>query len=149
MKIRLPAAVALVALLLTACDEMMQPSIPQVAGTYNGTLTILVPDLGISEQLAMRMSVEQSGSRITASGAFTYQGAASTFVWPGTIDETGLFTGDSSGGPIDPASLDTDLCGRIQPISARLTFSGRRAVFSALLRASQCGLISYDAILTR
>ena len=148
MIVRALVVAAVVVVALAGCDEMMTGGVPRVAGTYTGTLTFAALDYGLSDSAPMQMSVEQSGSRVTATATWTYQGAMSGFALRGTIDETGFFTGDRRE-PVDPALLDTALCGRLQPVSASLTFSGRRAVFGMVIRGELCGLFTYDATLTR
>ncbi len=144
---RLIVAVATAATILSACSSATTAGgFPRVEGTYNGTLTASAVDLGIAEQAPMRLLVEQDGERVTASGLLDDQGSTVAFVLTGSIDKTGHFTSDNQAAP---GVLDTSLCGRIRPISGSLTFSGRKAVLAILVDTELCGLISYNAELTR
>ena len=146
--IRLAAGAVLVsAALLAGCSAATpKGGIPPVAGNYRGSMSISAPDLFVSLDAPMRMFVEQSGARVTASGTVSIEGSESTFVWVGSIDETGLFSSDETEAP---SALDTSLCGEVQVARARLTFTGRRAVLSSIVDTARCGPISYDATLTR
>ena len=141
-------AVLAAAVLLAGCSAATpKGSIPQVAGNYSGKMTVSAPTLLTSPvEFPMRMAVEQSGARVTASGTLTIQGSESTFVWVGTIDETGLFTPDQAQ---TPGALDTSFCGAVQTVTNRLTFTGRRAVLSLVVNTGTCGPIDYSATLTR
>ena len=141
-------AVLATAVLLAGCSAATSKGgIPQVAGNYSGKMTVSAPTLLASQvEFPMRMAVEQSGTRVTASGTLTIQGSESTFVWVGTIDETGLFTPDEAQAP---GALDTSLCGAVQVVTNRLAFTGNRAVLALIMNTAACGLIDYSASLAR
>ena len=113
-----PARILLVAVCLTAApgcdwlDELTGPSVPNVAGTYTGPLTVEVTAgaLTVAAAGSMTLAVEQDGDQVTMSGSLTIEGDTETIdAAPGTIDGAGLWT------PADEASagfaVDDDGCG--------------------------------------
>ena len=147
--VKLVVAVVVAATTLSTCSSAITAGgFPRVEGTYTGTMNVSVIDFGIFEKIPMRLSVEQDGQRVKASGVLDPQGVQSTFVLTGTIDKTGNFTSDNQRRTA-PDFIDTALCGKIVPLSGSLAFSGRKAFLGIVLNSETCGLISYDAELTR
>ena len=146
--VKLVVAAIVAATILSACSSATTAGgFPRVEGTYTGMMNISAIDFGISENFPMRLTVEQDGQQVTASGVLEFQGEQSTFVLTGTIDKTGNFTSYNQG--TAPGFIDTALCGRIVQLSGSLAFSGRKAFFEMVLNSQTCGLISYGAELTR
>ena len=122
-------------------------SIPNVAGTYSGSVTIT--SSVSSEQLtgSMRMSVVQVGSQLTITVDLTVLGE--TFHAPaytGTINATGFFTPRGDGSAI---SGSTDECGTVKTLRSTLTFSGNTARYVEIITSQHCGNLSASATLSR
>ena len=138
--------------LATGCGDSGNPvgpsptSIPNVAGTYSGSVTATITSPLDSETGSMRMSVVQVGSQLTITGEITFPGE--TFQLPaltGTINATGFFT--ATGGGVTSASSDE--CGTANATSSTLTFSGNTARLVETLTTQYCGNLSVSATLSR
>ena len=66
----------------------------------------------------------------------------------GTIDKTGYFETTRTS-VIDPDALETGVCGSVRAMSGSLTFSNGEARYAATIRYSICGLVTFQATLTR
>ena len=143
------AAVVVAALIAaSACD---MSGIPQVAGTYRGTMTVTFGSA--SAQSEARMVVEQAAAQLTISlSMLSPQGFTGVLpAMSGTLDRTGAFHFEEiAGGASTPSVLTAGACGRFGPgAHLTLTFSGREAHFSMGVDTSRCGPLSIHAILTR
>ena len=79
--VKLILATIVAATILSTCSSAVTAGgFPRVEGTYTGTMNVSVIDFGIFEKIPMRLSVEQDGQRVTASGVLDPQGVQSTFV---------------------------------------------------------------------
>ena len=147
MKTKVASAVICALIAVSACD---MNGVPNVEGTYTGTLTVQFVDAGVGVDGSMRMIVEQAGSNVTISGSVTFGGVTTGLTaLSGTIDATGYFMATRSG-LIDPdAALDTALCGRLHPTTGSLTFSSGEAQYAATAQTDFCGAISFHARLIR
>ena len=143
MKRSTAAAVVLAALALTACD---MTGVPQVEGTYRGTL---VWRLGGSEIMGTStLTVVQSGDQVTVSGSWTVLGLTVDLpAFTGTINRTGNVTGQQSG--LTAAPYSTPECGLFTPVSGDLTFNGRTARLSGITNTERCGVMQITATMTR
>ena len=134
----------------TAPTGFSGSDVPNVAGTYSGTITLTItgapghpPMRGPSRLI---VTVTQSGKEVTLTGTQAWPGESPTLIWDGvrgTIDAVGIFTG--------PDLRDsTDLeCGRVQYRSRRLQFSVGILIFSMVADTSRCGRFEYRGTLTR
>ena len=112
------ARILLVAVCLAAApgcdwlDELTGPSVPDVAGTYTGPLTVEVTAGAVTVSAAgsMTLAVEQAGDQVTISGSLTIEGDTETIdAAPGIIDGAGVWTtaDDASAG----FGVEDDGCG--------------------------------------
>lgn len=123
------------------------PQIPQVAGTYNGQLTLTALATGERFIGSAQMVVRQAGSQLTVSGSMTILGLTTQLsAVTGTINATGFFT--LTGGGFT-GSVDAGECGRLRPLTASLTFSGRTANYVETAETDFCGTFQLTADLTR
>lgn len=148
------AVVVVLSLVFVACDEgggsPASPSsrVPDVAGTYTGTLH-LTSSLGSQQvPLQMRMVVVQSGSQLTITGSVSFGGRRVELpAVTGTINQTGFFTLRSGG--FYGNTADDPECGRITTTSSSLTFSGRNARYQETANTQYCGTLQISGTLTR
>lgn len=132
-------------LLAGACSEITGPSVPDVGGTYTGSLTL--SGGGGSLDGSMRMDVAQAGAELTITGSITFLGE--TVQLPavtGIINETGFFTATAGG---FSSTTSDPQCGTVTTTSATLTFSGDTARLQETASTSFCGNLSMFGTLTR
>ena len=147
-----PTAVVVVCLALVACGEESPtapstPQIPQVAGTYTGSLTLTALATGQRIPGSARMVVRQAGSQLTISGSITMLGLTTQITAvTGTINATGYFSLTSGG---FTGTVDAGECGRLRPLNASLTFAGSTAEYIENLSSTGCGNFQVTASLTR
>ena len=118
--------IALCLLLMVGCvDSPTAPTglgggaVPDVAGTYSGTITLTItgsrrPMRGTS---TLVVTVAQSGNEVTLSGTQRWPGESPILIWDGvrgTIDSLGIFSGPALRDSTDPE------CGRVRYRSRRL-----------------------------
>ena len=142
------ALVAATILIASGCD---MTGVPRVAGTYSGPLSIVAIDAGISGTASMTLTVEQSGTMVTVSGAMTADGITVGIpAMRGTIDATGIFEPTALAG-VSAGALDSSYaaCGTVSGGWLTLTFAGRTAHWSMAASTSRCGTITYTARLVR
>ena len=147
--IRTVLAGVFTALLTSACGESpTAPSsqIPNVAGTYTGSMTILVDGQTLASGTA-RMTVVQAGSQLTISGSLTFSGATVQITAvTGTINRTGFFAParrSFTNRVTDPT------CGAITPVDASLTFAGTTARYVENATTAFCGTWQFSGTLRR
>lgn len=148
---RFPLATALLALLVAACGDggpTAPSAFPQVAGTYNGQITLsssLAPEESLTGQ--MQLVVVQDGEQLTITGSITFFGETTEQpAITGTIDGNGSFTvasGEFAGTDVDPE------CGTSTVTSFTLMFSGSAARLQVTLASGSCGTFTLDGELTR
>ena len=129
----------------TAPSRPLPPPIPQVAGTYTGSLDWTI-DGSLFGQGTARITAVQSGAQITLTavitfGELTQQAPAIT----GTINETGFFTQTST--PRPPA-LKTR-CGTITTTGISINFSGNTLRYLETATTDLCGDWQITGTLTR
>ena len=151
---RRPVAVVVLALVFVACGEgggsPTTPSsrVPDVAGTYTGTLYLTSSRSSQRVPIQMRMVVVQSGSQLTITGSLSFDGRRLDLpAITGTINQTGFFTLTAGGFYGD--TVDDPDCGRITPTSESLTFSGRTARYQETADTQYCGTLQISGTLTR
>ena len=123
------------------------PSIPNVAGTYSGSLTITSSLSADVLTGSARLSVVQAGSQLTITSEITFLGE--TLQLPavtGTINATGFFTATGGGGVTSESSGE---CGTFTTTSSTLTFSGNSARYVETVTTQYCGSLSLAATLFR
>ena len=130
LAVRLVVTLVFTALLTSACGESATaPSsqIPQVAGTYTGSIALSSAGRTLGSGTA-RMTVVQAGSELTITGSVTISGATVQIrAVTGTINRTGFFTParhSFTNRVTDPT------CGTITPVDV-VAFSTYRAVVPA------------------
>jgi hypothetical protein len=114
-------------LALAACDGLTGPSLPEVAGTYTGPVTLGatvvfqgVPDTILANG-SMTVVVEQDVDQVTLSGSMTILGDTESLdTISGTINEAGVWT--ETGAETGAFVFDDDECG--YALSAAVKFSG-------------------------
>ena len=122
----------------------IDPTFPNVAGTYTGPLDLTIA--GLTVTLSARMTVVQSGAQLTITWSALFAGE--TVQLPaitGNINQTGFFTATSG----FSSNIDDPNCGRITTTSSILTFSGNTARYVETATSSFCGNISISGTLTR
>ena len=131
----------------TACDSIVGPSYPDVAGVYTGPLVWSVSASPTPITGTMSINVVQQDDQLTVTGSITVLGTTSQLpAITGTINETGFFTatsGGASGSAPDPT------CGVITTTSSTLNFSGDTARFHETATTDYCGSWAFDATLAR
>ena len=132
-----------------------QPQIPNVAGTYQGPLTITASlDGGVvmlSLSGTMHITVVQAGAQLTISGSTTILDETSALdTVTGTVDATGrvTFPPDSIINAA-PIPMGDDPCGTITPAPTMLTFAGTTAQFLQTATSDSCGSFEVVGTLTR
>ena len=141
--------VLLPVLLAAGCDDFgfWPSSVPQVAGTYNGTLTLTFPPGSDTVTGSMSMVVVQDGERLTITGSMTLLGE--TVEIPpatGTLDRDGRFTvtaGGFAGIMSDPT------CGTVTTTNSTWSFSGSTMQIDESSTTDSCGNVDVAATLTR
>ena len=145
--------ILLLTLLITGCGDdggpvaPSPPQFPQVAGTYNGTLTLTFSLVSDTLTGSMRMVVVQAGSQLTITGSMMFLGE--TVELPavtGTVNETGFFTVTAGG---FSGTVSDETCGTLTTTSATLTFSGSTARITETATTEFCGNIQLSGTLTR
>lgn len=148
---RYPLATTLLALLVAACGDgapTAPSALPQVAGTYNGPITLassLAPQESLTGQ--MRMVVVQDGAQLTITASITLFGETTEQpAITGTLDESGAFTvaaGEFSGAEVDPE------CGTSTLTGFTLMFSDSTARLQVTYSSDSCGTFTLEGELTR
>ena len=137
---------AVVVVVLAACE---MDGVPRVEGTYTGTGTIVYIDFGLTVEASIRMVVEQAGSEVTISGSITIADVTVGLdAVSGTIDKTGFFEVTRTS-VVDPAALDTGVCGRGRAVSGSLAFSNGEVRYTSTVQYVHCGTVTLQATLTR
>lgn len=144
-------------LAFAACGSTTGPSVPEVAGTYTGSLTVEATAVfgGMPETISatgsMRVLVEQDADRVTLSGSITTAGDTESIeAIAGTIDGAGVWTetGSEAGSFLFE---DDDECG--YAASSEVRFSGGSLEIEAAATRSEptfdCPNIAMSAKLTR
>ena len=132
-----------------------QPQIPNVAGTYQGPLTITAALAGgavmVSLSGTMHITVVQAGAQLTITGAIAiFDETSALDTVTGTVDDTGrvTFPPDSIINAA-PIPMGDDTCGTITPAPTMLTFSGNTARFLQTATSDDCGNVEIVGTLTR
>ena len=128
-----------------------QPQIPNVAGTYQGPLTITAALAGVSLSGTMHITVVQAGAQLTITGAIAiFDETSALDTVTGTVDNTGrvTFPPDSIINAA-PIPMGDDTCGTITPAPTMLTFSGNTARFLQTATSDDCGNVEIVGTLTR
>ena len=149
LAVRLVVTLVFTALLTSACGESATaPSsqIPQVAGTYTGSIALSSAGRTLGSGTA-RMTVVQAGSELTITGSVTISGATVQIrAVTGTINRTGFFTParhSFTNRVTDPT------CGTITPVDASLTFAGTTARYVENATTTFCGTWQFSGTLRR
>ena len=130
-----------------------QPQIPNVAGTYQGPLTISAStDDGLvmfSLSGTMHLTVVQAGAQLTISGSISILAETSALeAVTATVNDTGLvtFPPDSV---VHAVPVGDDSCGTLTPAPTMLTFSGNTVRFLQTASIDGCGSVEIVGTLTR
>lgn len=120
------------------------PTVPQVAGSYAGTITITYPEINRTLSCPATTSVTQSGSSVNiAPLALSGLCAGLSIPFGGdAIDATGNFTSSPTGTYSDPS------CGSYSYVSSG-GFFGRELRLSMTAISSTCLDLNFSANLTR
>ena len=144
--------VTALSLVLLACGDGGPNSpgnvnqIPNVAGTYYGSLTWTIDGTQVATP-SMRIVVVQAGPQLTITGTMTVEGQ--TIALPavtGNINATGFFTATGGG---SAATLSDANCGTIRTTSSSLTFSGNTVQYVENASTAFCGNWSLSGTLRR
>ena len=132
-----------------------QPQIPNVAGTYQGPLTITASlDGGVvmlSLSGTMHLTVVQAGAQLTITGSVSiFDETSALEAVTGTVDDTGrvTFPPDSLVNAV-PIPMGDDPCGTLTPAPTMLTFAGTTARFLQTATSDSCGSFEVVGTLTR
>ena len=131
-----------------------QPQLPNVAGTYQGPLTITASLEGVvlvTLSGTMHLTVVQAGAQLTITGSVSiFDETSALDAVTGTVDETGLvtFPPDSLVNAV-PIPMGDDTCGTITPAPTMLTFAGTTAQFLQTATSDSCGSFEVVGMLTR
>ena len=131
-----------------------QPQIPNVAGTYQGPLTITASLEGVvlvTRSGTMHLTVVQAGAQLTITGAVSiFDETSALEAVTGTVDDTGrvTFPPDSLVNAV-PIPMGDDTCGTITQAPTRLTFAGTTAQFLQTATSDSCGSFEVVGTLTR
>lgn len=121
------------------------PSIPQVAGSYNGSVTVNLPEVPVSRTCPANTSVTQSGSTVNVA-PIILGGSCGNLSLPlgqATIDTTGAITGGNAGSFFEPS------CGGTYTYTASGGFFGRELRLSMTASSAICLNFNFTAVLTR
>lgn len=161
MKTILTLALACLALTAsTACDNGTGPAaptqirtpptprVPQVAGTYRGSLT-LTASVGSVYAGEMTARVTQAGTSVTLTGTYTTPDGtrAGLPAITGRINESGYFTATEGGGTSETAYEPT--CGTWHFTGSRISFSGGTMSYWGSYDTTYCGQIQMSGTLRR
>lgn len=121
------------------------PQIPNVVGTYTGSITINLPEVPTSRTCPASTSVTQSGSTVSIAPIILGGscGNLSAPIGQATIDTTGAITGQSSGVFFEPT------CGGTYGYQASGGFFGRELRLSMNATSTICLNFNFTAVLTR
>ena len=124
------------------------PGVPQVAGTYTGSLSFSAPALSAQALTgSARMVVVQSGSQLTITGSVTFLGETAALpAITGTVNSTGFFTATAGG---VTGSVADETCGAIRPTAGTITFSGRTMEIYESATTDFCGSFQITGNLRR
>ena len=132
-----------------------QPQIPNVAGTYQGPLTITAALAGGAVMVSLsgtrHITVVQAGAQLTITGAIAiFDETSALDIVTGTVDNTGrvTFPPDSVVNAV-PIPMGVDTCGTITQAPTMLTFSGTTAQFLQTATSDSCGSFEVVGTLTR
>ena len=130
-----------------------QPQIPNVAGTYQGPLTITASLEGVvlvTLSGTMHLTVVQAGAQLTITGSTTILDETSALeAVTGTVDATGRVTFPPDSVVNAPLPIGDDTCGTITPAPTMLTFAGTTARFLQTASSDGCGNAEIVGTLTR
>lgn len=135
--------------LLSACGgdspTAPTPQIPNVVGSYTGTITVTLPEVPASRDCPASTSVTQSGSTVSVAPIVLGGtcGNLSLPVGQQTIDATGAFTGPTTGTFFEPS------CGGNYTYTASGGFFGRELRISMTATSAICLNFNFTAVLTR
>lgn len=121
------------------------PTIPQVSGSYTGTITVNLPEVPVSRSCPANTSVTQSGSTVSIA-PIILGGTCGNISLPlgqVTIDTTGAITGQNTGTFFEPS------CGGNYTYSASGGFFGRELRLSMTATSAVCLNFNFTAVLTR
>ena len=122
-----------------------QPQIPQVAGTYAGSVRLTADGRFLGSGTA-QMTVVQVGAQLTITGYMSVGGTTSQLsAITGTINATGFVTITSA----PPPSVRDPTCGTIAAAGSSLTFSGNTVRFVSNSTTTYCGNLQAAGTLTR
>lgn len=137
-----------VAVILGSCKAMTGPddtAVPQVAGTYAGTVETkaVYPGRGaVVAEVPLTADVTQDGSEVTM--VLTATTASDPIV--GTIDEAGVFTPSA---PDVRTGLEPDaICGTVSLEVFAVMFSGNSLAIRAGTDTERCGYSTVSGVLT-
>ncbi|WP_428275829.1 hypothetical protein [Candidatus Palauibacter sp.] len=143
-------------LAFAACGGTTGPSIPEVAGTYTGSLTVEATAVfgGMPETISatgsMRVLVQQDADRVTLSGSITTAGDTESIeAISGTIDGAGVWTETGSGA--GSFLFEDDECGYVASSEVRFS-DGSLEIEAAATRSEptvDCPNVAMSAELTR
>ena len=131
-----------------------QPQIPNVAGTYQGPLTITASLDGVvlvTLSGTMHLTVVQAGAQLTITGSVSiFDETSALEAVTGTVDDTGrvTFPPDSLVNAV-PIPMGDDTCGTITQAPTMLTFAGTTAQFLQTATSDSCGSFEVVGTLTR
>lgn len=138
----------IVALVLVAgCSSPTAPTpqIPNVGGSYSGTVTVNLPEVPASRTCPANTAVTQSGSTVSIA-PIILSGTCGNLSIPfgqTTIDATGAFTGQNSGSFFEPT------CGGTYNYTASGGFFGRELRLTMNATSAICFNFNFTAVLTR
>ena len=130
------------------------PQLPNVAGTYQGPLTITTALEGVvlvTLSGTMHLTVVQAGAQLTITGSVSiFDETSALEAVTGTVDDTGrvTFPPDSLVNAV-PIPMGVDTCGTITQAPTMLTFSGTTAQFLQTATSDSCGSFEVVGTLTR
>ena len=135
----------------TSPTHEIQNAIPQVAGTYNGELTMTVTDAPGEPPMRgtadMEAIVRQREWRVTLDGTITWPGELPTVIWndvDGTIDRRGRVTPDR-----EMQSKTLAECGHARFSNERLVILDGVLSYRLNADTDMCGRFDFRATLWR
>lgn len=119
------------------------PSIPQVAGSYVGTVTITYPQFGVTISCPASTTVVQTGAALSIAPLAVSGACGNTSVPMGNVD---IDSNGSIGN--DTGTINEPSCG-VYSYSASGGFFGRQFQFAMTASSSTCVVFSMSGTLTR
>lgn len=141
------AAVAVAVVLLAGCPSTTPKAPANVAGTYQGDVTLWVEGYPQSRPGGTAvLQVQQSGKTITVSGSLSFAGRQTTVPsTSGSMDDDGQFDVNAGGS----RGMVHRNCGTFQPTAAGISFAEGSVGYLEMAKTTSCGTAIISGVLLK